>query len=277
MKRFKDIFIILTCFLMWAMLLSGWTYTLNISTPAGGDDPREADDRIREVKAAFVERLDIDHYFAPSATSVYDAADTGKHRYVTFREPNDLTAMSADESALFSKDVNSVTELHWIDESDNVLQLTSEGYLYGNNLLAGSVLTAAIADANITLPLMADECIDSNQYVDGSIYTAHIADANITAVKIANLDPDSYAGEESVTFANGLIIKMGYEAIGATTGTVTFGAEFPNAAVSVGTTLRENAGTLNTLTVSAAISKTGFDWRIGDSGMDGFYWIALGY
>lgn len=114
------------------LFLLGWTYTLKTNTPAGGDDPTEADDRMRETKAAFVERFGIDHYIPASATSTYDATDAGKHMYVTFREPNDLTSMAADESALFSKDVSSVTELHWIDESDNVLQMTSGGDLYSS-------------------------------------------------------------------------------------------------------------------------------------------------
>lgn len=125
MKQIKELFIIGTCLLMWVVFVGAWSDTLNVSTPAYDDDPSEADDRMREIKAAFVERLDIDHYFQRSATSIYDATDTGKHRYITFREPNDLTSMSADESAIFSKDIDSVTELHWIDESDNVLQLTS--------------------------------------------------------------------------------------------------------------------------------------------------------
>jgi len=185
MRKLKELFIIGTCLLMWAVLLSGWT-TLNTSTPAGGDDPREADDRTRELKAAFVERLDIDHYFEASATSTYDHADTGKHRYVTFREPNSIVSVAADEAYLYTKDANSIAELHWIDENEAEFQLTSDGYLYGNSLKSGSVLTAAIADANVTLAKMADDSIDSNSYVDGSIDTAHIADANITSTLIAD-------------------------------------------------------------------------------------------
>lgn len=166
-------------------LLASWTDTLKTSTPAGTDDPREADDRMREIKAAFVERFDIDHYCEASATSTYDAADTGKHRYVTFREPNDLTSMSADESALFSKDVNSLTELHWIDESDNVLQLTSKGANLANDayLIAGDIAgTGTVdlikADANDDVVLAdgaelatsaaptTDQAIANKKYVD---------------------------------------------------------------------------------------------------------------
>lgn len=177
MRKLKGIFTVATCLLMWAVLLSGWTHTYDIATPLGSDAPSVLDDRDREAKAAVQERQNVDHYWPLTGTEV-SAADAGKHRYVTFREPNDLTTMSADESALFSKDVNSLTEFHWIDESDNVLQITSGGQLY--------VVTASIADANVTLALMADDSIDSDQYVDGSIDTAHIADANVTTAKIAD-------------------------------------------------------------------------------------------
>lgn len=166
--------------------LLGWTDTLKTSTPAGGDDPREADDRMREIKGAFVERLDVCLYFPASTTSTYDATDCGKLRYVIFREPNSIVSVDPNEAFLYTKDVSSVAELHWIDENEAEFQLTSGGYLYGNSLKADSVLTAAIADANVTLALMADDSIDSDQYVDGSIDTAHIADSNITSTKIAD-------------------------------------------------------------------------------------------
>lgn len=191
MKRAKEIFIIGTCLLMWAAMVCGWTDTLKTNTPAYDDDPREADDRMREIKGAFVERLDIDHYFKASATSTYDATDTGKHRYVTFREPNSIVSVNADEYILSTKDVNSIAELHGTDENEAEVQITSDGYLYGNSLKASSVLTAAIADANVTLAKMDVNSIDSNQYVDGSIDTVHIADANITTAKIADANVPS--------------------------------------------------------------------------------------
>lgn len=174
----KELFIIGTCLLVWCVLLSGWSYTLDTSIPTIDDDPAEAPDRMRETKAALVERLDIDHYFEPSATSIYDAADCGKHRWVCYREPNSIVSVAPDEAYTYTKDVCDVAEFHWIDENEAEVQITSGGQLY--------VVTASIADANVTLAKMADDSIDSNSYVDGSIDTIHIADANITSAKIAD-------------------------------------------------------------------------------------------
>jgi hypothetical protein len=115
----------------------GFTVTLRTDTPTGSDDPAEGDDRIREVKAAFQERLDIDHYFTASGANTYDDPNTGKHRFVRFVEPNDLTVMPANEGALFTKDVNDVAELHWINENDQNVQLTREGII---NLTSNSLL-----------------------------------------------------------------------------------------------------------------------------------------
>lgn len=271
MRRIKEVFIIGTCLLMWAVLVSAWTYTYDTDTPLGSDAPSVIDDRIRETKDAIQERMDVCGYWPLTGTEVSDA-DAGKFRYLIFREPNDLTSMSADESALFSKDANSLTELHWIDESDNVLQLTSGGQLY--------VVTASIAAANVTLAKMADNSIDSDQYVDGSIDTAHIADANITAAKIANLSPAAYAGGETTTFANGLIIKLGTQATVSTGGTTTsFGTAFPTACITVvvcdaaaGGKSNDNEGA-NVKSFDA----DGFTADAGDASITKINWVAFGY
>lgn len=120
-----------------ASFLCAFTATLRTDTPTGTDDPSEGDDRIRETKLALVERLDVDHYFTPSGANTYDDPNTGKHRFVRFVEPNNLTVMSAGEGALFTKDVNDVAELHWINEQDEIIQLTREGII---NLSSNSLL-----------------------------------------------------------------------------------------------------------------------------------------
>ena len=58
----------------------------------------------------------------------------------------------------------------------------------------GSIDTAHIANAQITLEKMAANSVDSNQYVDGSIDTEHIANAQITLAKMAaeSIDSDQY-------------------------------------------------------------------------------------
>lgn len=122
----------LTC-----LFLLGWTYTLKTNTPAGTDNPTEADDRIREGKGAFVERLDVDHYFYRSATSTYDAADTGKHRFVVIRDANDISSVDDDEFVIQTKEVGGIKEIHLMDEDENEFQLTSAGSL---NIVSADLL-----------------------------------------------------------------------------------------------------------------------------------------
>ena len=56
--------------------------------------------------------------------------------------------------------------------------------------------------------------------------------------------PASYAGEESVTLPNGLIMKFGAITVGSNaTATVTFGNAFPNSCLVVNATFNENRGT----------------------------------
>ena len=141
----------LTCMMMLlvfsASFLCAFTATFRTDTPSGSDDPSEGDDRIREVKVAVQERLDVDHYFHASGANTYDDPNTGKHRYVRFIEPNNLTVMSAGEGALFTKDVNSVAELHWINEQDEIIQLTREGII---NLTSESMLGVLANDTFFT-------------------------------------------------------------------------------------------------------------------------------
>ena len=64
---------------VWATTFS---FTYDTATPAGSDDPAEADDRMREIKAAVQERLAVEHRFALTGTEV-SAANTGEHTDIT--------------------------------------------------------------------------------------------------------------------------------------------------------------------------------------------------
>lgn len=273
------------------LFLCGWTYTLKTNTPAGGDDPTEADDRMRETKAAFVERFNIDHYMTPSATSTYDAADAGKHRYVTFREPNDLTSMAADESALFSKDVSSVTELHWIDESDNVLQMTSGGNL---NIVSADLLgtlanntyfTAVDAAGTGTVDLIKADANDVAVVPDNSQTATNAAPTSSTGIVnkkyvvdqiTANADP-AYTGGESHTYNGGLIIKMGYKTRSGGSTTVTFGTAFPTALISASATPYATQSIGNETYISAKSTSAISISNVSHAQITGYYWTAIGH
>ena len=99
--------------------------TYSIITPAGSSDPKEGDDRIRELKRAVQERENVDHYW-PIDTNLVDDVDAGEHRMATLREGSAPT-QAADKIKVYGKDVNSKCELHARDEDGNEVQITSAG------------------------------------------------------------------------------------------------------------------------------------------------------
>ena len=115
-----------------------FSFTYDTATPAGSDDPAEADDRMREIKAAVQERQNVDHYWPLTGTEVSDT-DAGEHRKILFHAPIASTpTVAEDHGDLRIKDVNSKAELTWTDEDENELILTSKG----NNLANDTFLTA---------------------------------------------------------------------------------------------------------------------------------------
>lgn len=116
--------------LVWLLLLSmgyllAWTYTMNVATPSGSDDPREADDRIREGKGGFIERFGVDHFCTASSTGVYDHADTGKHEFITLIDMgSDPTAAAGYAHIYMNND-----ELFYQDDTDTTCQITKDGQI----------------------------------------------------------------------------------------------------------------------------------------------------
>jgi hypothetical protein len=274
-----------------------FTYTYNTATPAGIDDPREADDRMREIKAALQERLNVNHYFTPSATNVYDHSDTGMHTFIDFQAPRSADPTTIDESQaqIYTLDVSSKAELKWIDEDENNLQITDAGTLnITSSDLLGTLANAAYftavdaagtgtvnlikADSN-DMAVVPDNAqtatnaaptsttgIANKKYVDDKITD------NTTMVPAVSGAGTGYGCEESVTLQNGLIVKMGYK---SGEGAVTFGTAFPNGIVSVVATrvgTQHEHGTCSVKTVSV----TGFTIDHFNLGT-GTYWIAIGY
>ncbi len=88
--------------------------------------------RIRQTKVAVQERGEVDHSWAGDA-------DDGTHKQVTFVNPlgGDPSTV-ADQGYLYTKNVSSVVELFWKDESGNVLQLTAGGIFDIQNAVLAS-------------------------------------------------------------------------------------------------------------------------------------------
>lgn len=169
---------------------------------------------IRDAKVNIRERIAKDHYMAIAGTD----ADHGEHSKVTFQAQHAAGSPGANKGFLYTTDVAGKAELHFKDEDDNVIILTSAGSigsatmnLLGNNAtLAGTLDVTGAADLSSTLKgdtidehtgaagvtvegvLLKDsliqtaECIDSDQYIDGSIDAEHFAADIVTPEKIAH-------------------------------------------------------------------------------------------
>ncbi len=196
--------------------------TFNVATPAGTDDPQEADDRMREIKAATQERENVDHIWDKSGNTV-DDADTGEHRKVTFN-----AALGADpapgtgKGALYTKTISGIAELFWQDKDGAVLQLTT-----------GGVLTDDIIDT----AQLADDAVDADRIEADAVTTVKILDDNVTLAKVEN-DIVSGLCKAWVSFdATGNINGTGFNATVARndTGdfTISFTAPFADADYAV--------------------------------------------
>ncbi|MFH1717508.1 MAG: tail fiber protein [Planctomycetota bacterium] len=100
------------------------------SVPAGSEDPKLGDNRIRTLAAAVAELLGVNHYMGSDggAGTGYSEDDAGQHRVVHLRAESSPSAQ-ADTIALFGKDVNAKTEVHTKDEDGNEIQLTTAGFI----------------------------------------------------------------------------------------------------------------------------------------------------
>jgi hypothetical protein len=165
----------------------------------------------------------------------------------------------------------------------------------------GGVTTAKIADSNVTkakIENLADykvlgnvsggaaapaevAILDEDDMVSDSD-TALATQQSIKAYVDASSPfvPASYAGGESVTLPNGLIMKMGLSSSVSADGSlaVSFGASFPNAVISLVITKKVGlqAGGNGELTVSN-VSTSGFTINNGQDSASPVYFQAVGY
>ena len=168
-------------------------------------------------------------------------------------------------------------------------------------IAADAVTTAKILDANVTkakIEDVADYKVLGNvsgaaaapaevSILDEDDMTSDSATALATQQSIkAYVDssaqtfvPASYAGEESVTLPNGLIMKFGSKSVsGDSTASVSFATAFPGSIVQVQLTFKTNIPLNNDAGLSAISQTTsGFTIQNGASGTETISWMAIGY
>jgi hypothetical protein len=168
-------------------------------------------------------------------------------------------------------------------------------------LTAASIGTADIADDAITPALIADDAITTPAILDANVTFAKLADvidsdtmtgatattlatsesikAYVDTSKTSAFTPSTYAGGESVTLPNNLIMKFGSQSVpGDSTATVSFATDFPSGIVQVQLTIK----TTISLGSDAGLSATsqtvsGFTIQNGASSTETISWMAIGY
>lgn len=155
--------------------------TYDTATPAGTDSPSEADDRMREIKAAVQERLAVEHRFALTGTEV-SAADTGEHTDIT-------TDSIVNAGTMTNVGTLGVTGDFAVNTDKFTVTATS-----GNTLVAGTLDVtgamevtgvATLGDASLLKTSAApttDAMIANMKYVDDSVPTSGFWTADGTKV-----------------------------------------------------------------------------------------------
>lgn len=103
--------------------------------PSDTDNASEGAARIRNFKTDTQERGVVDHSWVGNS-------DDGKHKKVTFNFPLTVKpALLSDEAALYTKSINTKSELFFEDEDGGELQITSAG---GLNVPASPIASGTV-------------------------------------------------------------------------------------------------------------------------------------
>lgn len=157
--------------------------------------------------------------------------------------------------------------------------LTAINALDAGNLASGTVALARIS--SLTSTQMAAAFFKDEDAMTSDSATAVASQQSVKAyadaAPAAQMTPTTYAGGESVTLANGLVIKGGITASVSAGGTLetTFGAAFGTALLSVVVTPVSSSHNY-ALSISAS-STSAFTIKNNAQTNATAYWIALGY
>lgn len=132
--------------------------------PPNTQAAQEGAERIRDLKTDVRERLDLDHIMDE------DTTNDGRHRWVALVEQAGDPSNLADKGFLYTKEVDSLTELFYEDDAGTVFQITDNGKLLlldTNNLwTAGQGVSEVIVA--YSSPLTLDAALGNN-FVVGAL------------------------------------------------------------------------------------------------------------
>lgn len=154
---------------------------LDPTTPSGGANANQLDDRIRECKAALVERLltlvtdvNLDPLvLKPSVVSQSSIADNAINQAK-------MADASVGTAELIDRNITAIKIALLAITAAEIADSTITQLKMADN----SVGTAEIIDANVTNAKLAANAVTQSKMADDSVGTAEIIDANVTTAKI---------------------------------------------------------------------------------------------
>jgi hypothetical protein len=127
-----------------------WNVAFEAAPSSTTDDVGDGAANIRQFKESIRERFATDHYMNVSGTD----ADHGQHLKCTFRAQGSDPSNVASAGICFTKDVSSLVELHFKDDANTVVQLTSNGKVGASTVNSvfnvSTITTAVITTGNFT-------------------------------------------------------------------------------------------------------------------------------
>ena len=127
------------------------------AAPADSEDINLGANRIRHLKVAVRERMQVDHVWE-------DAQEDGKHNKLTLVPQTGAPPASSPDAFLYTQTLAGFTELLYEDSAGNIMQLTQGGFLYPfaiNDFSVGQDLAVANnAVVGETLSVGADFVVD---------------------------------------------------------------------------------------------------------------------
>lgn len=159
--------------------------------------------------------------------------------------------------------------------------LSALNALDASNLSSNTVPLARIA--GLTTTQFAANVIDTDDTLAADSDT-RIASQSATKTFVTNrttMAPaisgagTGFSGGETVTLANGFIIKAGKDRTASNTVTVTFGSAFPNALIAISAIAESNSP--GGAAMSYGSESTSSVVFFSEDTADDFYWIAIGW
>lgn len=151
------------------------------------------------------QRLTLDHYMDGVLTDGAANQD-GRHRQVTMKELSANPGTLANTGTVFTKEVDSVTELHYKDDSGDVVQITSGGKLNYPDVIDE---LATIIDEVVVVTGTAGNASSTTTWKDQTIAYPSGFDLDNTIVLSSKIYNTDFTAYESIDGFNAYTITAG--------------------------------------------------------------------